>query len=114
LIRFQNGAGVQVESFWASHQSGEVQIELFGTEAGAKLEPLTIYRTVDGVEQDAAVKLAGERRDGWDNIADHFISCILDGTKCRAPLRHGLQVQIMMEAMLRSGAEGKEVPIDEW
>jgi predicted dehydrogenase len=115
LIRFDNGAAVQVESFWASHQPGEVQIELFGTEAGARLRPLTIYRTVDGVEQDAAVNLdmgrGSERGEGWDAIAAHFIGCILDGTPCQAPLRYGLQVQIMMEALLRSGTEGKEVAI---
>ena len=115
LIRFENGAGVQVESFWASHQPGEVQIELFGTEAGAKLRPLTVYHTVDGVEQDATVNLplgsGPERGEGWDNIAQHFIACVLDGVPCQAPLRHGLQVQIMMEAMLRSAEEGKEIPI---
>jgi predicted dehydrogenase len=118
FIRFETDtggeAGVQVESFWASHQAPEVQIELFGTEAGAKLSPLTIYRTVDGVEQDTTVNLGRERNEGWDNIAAHFIACILDGVPCRAPLRHGLQVQVMMEALLRSGAEGKEVRIEEW
>src|SRR5689334_12396672 len=64
VIRFANGAAVQVESFWASHQAPEVQIELFGTEAGAKLNPLTLYRTVDGVEQDVAVNLGKERAEG--------------------------------------------------
>src|SRR5206468_6506109 len=106
FIRFETAAGgqggVQVESFWASHQAPEVQIELFGTEAGAKLSPLTLYRTVDGVEQDVSVNLGRERSEGWDNIAAHFIECILDGVRCDAPLRHGLQVQVMMEALLRS------------
>jgi predicted dehydrogenase len=108
FIRFEGGAGVQVESFWASHQPAEVQIELFGTEAGARLRPLTLYRTAGGAEQDTPVDL-GQQPEGWDNIAAHFIECILDGTACRAPLRHGLQVQIMMEALLRSAATGEEV-----
>jgi len=50
----------------------------------------------------------------WDNIAAHFIECILDGVPCTAPLRHGLQVQVMMEALLRSGDSGKEERIEEF
>ena len=115
FIRFENGTGVQIESFWASHQPGEFQIELFGTEAGARLSPLTIYRMENGAEADVTVNLP--KRDdgsGWDQIAAHFIECILDGTECSAPLRHGLQVQIMMEALLRSAETGKEERIEEF
>jgi predicted dehydrogenase len=111
FIRFEDGAGVQVESFWASHQPGEFQIELFGTEAGAKLSPLTLYKSEGKAEQDVTVDL-GVKGEGWDNIAAHFIACILDGVPCTAPLRHGLQVQIMMEALLRSAEEGHEVRIE--
>jgi predicted dehydrogenase len=110
FIRFENGAGLQVESFWASHQPESFQIELFGTEAGAKLNPLTIYRTVNGAPQDTTVKLP-PGPTGWDNIAAHFIACILDGIPCQAPLRHGLIVQSMMEALLRSAETGREVAL---
>jgi predicted dehydrogenase len=111
FIRFENGAGLQVESFWASHQPNEVQIELFGTEAGAKLRPLTLYRTVNGAPQDITVEL-GEGAKPWDNIAAHFIACALDGVKCQAPLRHGLIVQEMMEALLKSAEMGQETRLD--
>ncbi len=126
LVRFDGGAGLQVESFWASHQPGEMQVELFGTEAGARLNPLTIYRTVEGAPQDISVDVPERKKSGplekaeresprylgsWDAIADHFISCILDGAECQAPLRHGLIVQEMLEAVLKSGETGREVRI---
>lgn len=116
FIRFENGVGLQIESFWAAHQPEEFQMELFGTEAGARMRPLTIYRMENGAEQDVTVNLPkGERGDpSWDNIAAHFIECILDGVPCTAPLRHGLQVQVMMEALLRSGDSGKEERIEEF
>ncbi len=57
MVRFENGAALQVESFWASHQPEEFQIELFGTEAGARLRPLTVYRTVHGAPQDVSVNI---------------------------------------------------------
>lgn len=110
FIRFENGAGVQVESFWASHQADENQIELFGTEAGAKLRPITIYRTVNGAPQDSEVKLP-KGPEAWDNIAAHFVECILDGKECGAPLSHGLAVQEMLEAMLKSAELGREVKL---
>tara|TARA_B100001123_G_scaffold432795_1_gene556410 strand:+ start:5959 stop:7008 length:1050 start_codon:yes stop_codon:yes gene_type:complete len=110
LIRFENDAGLQVESFWASHQPDEFQIELFGTKAGAKLQPLTLYRTENDAPQDVAVKLP-KGKAAWDNIADHFVECILDGKKCSAPLIHGYKVQKMMEALLKSAETGKEVRV---
>jgi len=108
FIRFESGIGVQVESFWASHQPEEFQIELFGTEAGGKLSPLTLYRTVNGAPEDISVHLP-KPPEAWDLIAGHFIDCILDGIPCEAPLRHGLIVQQMMEAVLKSAETGKEV-----
>ncbi|MFO7955759.1 MAG: gfo/Idh/MocA family oxidoreductase, partial [Candidatus Brocadiia bacterium] len=111
FIRFENGAGLQVESFWASHQEPELQIELFGTEAGAKLRPVKLYRTENGAPQDVDVDIP-KGPSSWDVIADHFIECILDGAECQAPLRHGMLVQEMMEALLESGETGREVRLD--
>lgn len=110
FIRFENGSGLQVESFWASHQPDEIQIELFGETAGARLDPLTIYRTVNGAPQDVEVKLPMPGRPTvWTDMAAHFADCILDGAECHAPLRHGLEIQRMMEAMLESASSGQEV-----
>lgn len=114
FIRFANGAALQVESFWASHQRAEFQIELFGDQAGASLYPMTFYRTVDGALQDTVVEVPNNTRESrWENVADHFIASILDGVPCAAPLRHGLIVQRMMDALLTSAATGQEVRLDE-
>jgi len=111
FIRFENGIGLQIESFWASHQPEEFQIELFGTEAGGKLSPLTLYTTEHGAAQDLTIT-PPKGPSPWDNIAGHFIDCILDGIECQAPLRHGLIVQQMMEAVLKSAESGREVRLD--
>ena len=111
LIRFEDGVGLQVESFWASHQPGELQIELFGDEAGARLNPLTLYRTLNGAPADTTIEIP-KRPSSWDRIAGNFIDCILNGAECVAPLRHGLIVQEMMEAILQSAETGQEVRLD--
>ena len=48
----------------------------------------------------------------WERIASHFIDCILSGAPCAAPLRHGLIVQEIMEAVLESAARGREVSLE--
>jgi predicted dehydrogenase len=110
MIRFANGAAMHVESFWASHQPEEFQIELFGTEGGARYKPLTLFHTRDGAPADATVVLP-KGPVVWETLAEHFCDCIIDGVACQAPLRHGLIVQEMMEALLESAEAGKEVRI---
>ncbi len=112
IIRFANGTGLQVESFWASHQEPEVQIELFGTEGGAKLNPLTLYRTVNERPQDISVEIERDPTSLSRTIFGHFVDCVRNGVACKAPLRHGLIVQQMMEAMLESGETGDVVYLD--
>ena len=111
FITFENGVGLQIESFWASHQPGEFQMELFGTEAGAKLHPLTAYRCDNEKEEDLTLD-PPQKKDAWDRIADHFITCILDGIDCEAPLKHGLVVQRMMEGLLRSAETNQPVSLE--
>ena len=114
FITFEGGVGLQVESFWASHQPDEFQIELFGTEAGATMSPLRLYRTDKKGEFENIEAKPPKSKHGntWDAIADHFIECILDDVTCKAPLRHGLIVQQMMEGLLTSGETGREVHIE--
>jgi predicted dehydrogenase len=108
FVRFEGGVGLQIESFWASHQPEEFQIELFGTRAGARAYPPTVYRTENGVPLDVGVKIP-KGPSAWDVIASHFLDCIVEGVKCEAPLRHGLTIQRMLEALLASAKTGKEI-----
>jgi predicted dehydrogenase len=110
LIRFDNGAGLQVESFWASHQPEDLQIELFGSEAGAKVFPPVVYRTEGDAPSDSTITLP-KHPEVWELMADHFNACVLDGAACAAPLRHGLIVQEMMEALLASAELGREMAL---
>ena len=108
-VKAVDGVSIQIESFWAAHRPNEVQIEIFGTEAGAKTNPLTIYRNSGGQPEDLTPEVEKQTLS-FERVAEHFISCILDGKTCQAPLQQGLEVQRMMEAILNS-AETRQ-PID--
>jgi predicted dehydrogenase len=110
FVRFADGTGLQLESFWASHQPPDFGVELFGTEAGASMHPLKVFSTVGGAPNDTTVALP-PGPNAWDNVAGHFIEAILDGVPCTAPIRHGMIVQEMLEAVLKSAETGKEVRV---
>mgnify|MGYP001191881849 CR=1 FL=1 len=114
FVRFADGTGLQVESFWASHMPGDLQVELFGTAGGATLRPVQLFSTDHGAPKDTKVEIPKSWRGPWDNIARHYIDCVLDGAECLAPLRHGLIVQAMLEAVLASSRSGREVRLDEF
>ena len=73
------------------------------------MRPLSIHR-MDGDPHVETPQVPGEKT-GLENVADHFIDCVLDGAPCAAPLRHGLIVQEMMEAVLKSVDTGRSVRI---
>ncbi|MBA3943256.1 MAG: Gfo/Idh/MocA family oxidoreductase [Herpetosiphonaceae bacterium] len=110
LIRFEDGQALHIESFWASHQPEDFQVELFGTDAGARLSPLAVYRTENGAPTDSTIELP-VGPTVWERIGAHFIACILDGVVCQAPLRHGMIVQELLEALLESAETGKELGV---
>ena len=114
FIRFADGTGLQIESFWASHMPGEFQVELFGTDGGGTLRPVRLFNTDHGAPKDVKVDIPKSWRGAWENVAKHFIDTVLDGTECMAPLRHGLIVQSMLEAVLESANRGREVVLDEF
>ena len=107
---FEGGVSIQIESFWAAHHPNELQIELFGTDAGAKTNPLTIYRMIDNEPQDLTPEVEKQSLP-FERVASHFIECILDDVICKAPLQHGLVVQQMMEAVLKSAELGEPIQL---
>jgi predicted dehydrogenase len=109
-IVFKDGSSLLIESHWASHFPERFDIELFGTEAAGRLHPLTVHRMENDAPQDISITLP-KGADVWDRIAGHFLDCIIDGVPCTAPLRHGLVVQRMMEALLESAGSRRPVSI---
>ena len=107
FIRFENGAGLQVESHWASHME-PLQVRLFGTEAGVQLRPPVLYQTVEGGIGGHADRgsrntyLLAQRRQAFHRVHP-------GRRPCRAPLRQGLIVQQMMEGLLKSAETGEVV-----
>lgn len=115
MIRFDNGFVLQVEaSFSLNVKQDQVNVELFGTKAGAKLSPVELYTDINGhmvnVEMATPVEISFDGM--FCNEINHFVACILDGIPCMASAEDGVVLMQILDAIYRSAECGHEVIID--
>lgn len=113
MIRYDNGSVVTVEASFSLNIAKPVgRIELFGTKAGAKLEPdLEIYTEMNGYMADVKLPMKTSLDfDGlFQNEINHFIDCIVNGSKCISPAEDGVTLMQILDAIYESAATGHEV-----
>jgi len=111
LIKLKSGRTVLLEASWAAH--GPVadtnSTQLFGTEAGLSLPPVTMFRqtrTGYAVEEvDVLPPLVNTNR------MVHFIDCLLGQAEPHVRPAQSLAVQKILDAIYTSAATGREVRI---
>ncbi len=112
LIRFDNGAVVSVEASFSLNGHGKGDIELFGTKAGAKLDPeVHIYSELNDhlvdIDFDESTSLSF---DGlFEQEINHYVDCVKNGTECIAPAQDGYDIMRILEGIYKSAATGHEV-----
>jgi predicted dehydrogenase len=115
MIRFDNGAVLNIEaSFSLNIKNDEGKIELFGTKAGAKLDPtLEIYSEINNYM--ANVQLHAKTELDFNGLFEkeinHFVSCVKDGVTCIAPAQDGVELMTILDAVYESAKTGHEVII---
>lgn len=115
MIRYDNGAVVSVEaSFSLNIKQDEGKIELFGTKAGAKLDPeLELYSQQNGYINN--VQLCMPTALSFDGLFEqeinHYIDCLVHGTPCKAPAEDGITLMKILDAIYESASTGHEVVI---
>ncbi len=116
MIRFENGAVLSVEtSFSLNLKEDKGCIELFGTKAGAKIDPeLELYAVENGymsnvrLTEPTALSFEGL----FQNEVDHFVDCVLIGSDCKAPAEDGVALMRILDAVYESARTGHEVRLD--
>lgn len=110
LIRFKNGAAMTVDVSWALNgKERGVYSEIFGTKAGASLEPFLIYDEVEGYLMDSSPVV--EPQDMFYNEVRHFLDCIKQGQEPIATLADGIAVQRILNGIYESARLGREVEL---
>ena len=115
MIRFDNGEVLSVEAaFSLNIKSNTGTIELFGTKAGAKLDPeLEIYTDINNYQSNVTlVAPSALSFEGlFANEVNHYVDCIMNGTKCKSPAEDGIEMMKILDAIYESARTGHEVII---
>lgn len=113
MIRYDNGTVISVEAaFSLNIKSDEGKIELFGTKAGAKMDPeLEIYTELNGYMSNVQLKTPTALSfDGlFANEINHFVDCVMNGTECKSPAEDGIILMQILDAIYESARTGHEV-----
>ena len=113
LIRFDNGAVLSVEAaFSLNIEKGVGTIELFGTKAGAKIDPEVKlfsqeenYLTNVSFDAPTALSFSGL----FEGEINHFVDCINGKAKCKSPAEDGIEIMKILDAVYKSAETGHEV-----
>ena len=116
LVRFDNGMTLAVEASFNLNVKNDVgNIELFGTKAGAKIDPqIEFFSDMNGMLVD--IKPSGNTALNFDGLFNreiaHFVDCVRNGTPCRSTADDGVAVMKILDAIYESARTGKVVEID--
>jgi predicted dehydrogenase len=110
LVKFDNGATLFLEASWASYIARDhFYSSLHGTEGGADLEPLRVYKDMAGAPVDIAPH--APQIGGHEAEVKHFVECIREGKTPLATAEQGLHILQILDAIYRSAESGREVVI---
>ena len=113
MIRFENGACLQIEFSWASNIAVENRfVELRGTKAGFTVRDsqMEIY-TEDHGSLLNIVPPANQKDDGHGRNLKNFLDVVLDGAEpCFLP-QQGVDMIKILQAFYESAALGREVQL---
>lgn len=111
FIRFENGATLDLSVAWAVNgPSTQMEMDLYGTKGGARLDPFTIYSEEEGILTDTTPVIPSEGNT-WTDEVIHFVDAVESRSEPLIPGEEGLAVVRMLEAIGRSSQEGREVEV---
>lgn len=108
VIHFDNGAVMLFEASWAINGADWSETRIFGTKAGAVVEPLTIfgerndYLSTDHITVNSA-------NDRVRLEIEHFADCVLNNKPTKYPISQAVDMQKMLQAIYDSADSGKEI-----
>ena len=112
LIKFRNRATLELNVSWILHQEqgDRNNVELYGTEAGASLAPLKLFRHArqpGGYEVVVPHNVRIPHR--YENRQANWLDAILGKDKPLCTMEQALVVQRILDAIYASSASGREV-----
>ena len=112
MIRYENGSVVSIEAaFSLNIKEDEGKIQLFGTKAGAKLDPsLEMYTELNGYMSNVTLDTATALDfDGlFEGEINHYVDCLLGRAEtCISPAEDGITLMKILDGIYESARTGR-------
>jgi len=115
LLRLKGGLTVTLDVSWALHQkeTNLMNVNLYGTEAGATVYPAELYRYGEGTgEYQQLQNPAATQQYNHNSRFFNFINTILGEEELCVSIEQALAVQMIIDGIYESCQSGKEVRFD--
>jgi len=122
-IRLEGGVILDFRISWHMHMDTAGDTLLLGTKGGLRIpstecwngtfdRPMTLYRDEDGKPVEITIPLLPQTEDLWDRKIRSFLDAILTGGPSPVPSGEILYNQAIIDGILRSSKEGREVAVE--
>ncbi len=112
FVKFKNGAGLILETAWASNIEGVGPSYILGTEGGCHVDGNVIYKQKHGSLVNVTYEIPGEREGTHTIEIRRFLEAIREGKPSPIPAEEVYRVQLIMDAMYKSSETGQEATIE--
>jgi predicted dehydrogenase len=107
LIQFETGCTCLLRDASAANIPDEWQVRLYGTQAGASLDPLQLYgEAADGLLTDTRPVIPADPKGAHVLAYRHFFDCIRKGIETESPPERSVTTMRILDAIYRSAKEG--------
>lgn len=114
-VRFENGATLVLESSFVAEQEEQekMSFQIFGDKGGAQYNPLKMFREENMTLLDVTPKfLPNVEHPHHEQIAS-FVNSVRNDKPVFTPGEEALEITKIIDGIYRSGAEGREVRLDD-
>ena len=112
FVRFANGATLILRTSWAANIEKEFsETRVLGTEGGAYMSPLKIYKQMHGTLVDISPVYLKSVKPHHKEI-EHFVACVRGEAQEIVVPEQVLDVQAVLDAIYKSSETGREVRLD--
>lgn len=112
FVRFAGGFTVSLDVTWACHTDEERRdVRVFGSEAGAGVFPLRLFRPEPGGGYGVVADPAAEPACPSGNRFHNFVNHLRHGEELCVTVPQALAVQATLDALYASAEQGREVAV---
>lgn len=112
FVRFENGATLILRASWAANIEKEFsETRILGTEGGATMSPLRIYKEMQQNLVDVTPVFLRDVKPHVQEIT-HFLECVRGEHPSLVQVDQVLDVQAVLDGIYRSAELGHEVVLD--